>query len=177
MIATAVAQPDAPKRQPDVDRRTRLLEQIDRAWMSFQESYDGLSESILVAPGVTKSWSVKDIIAHVTTWEEEALKHLPAILENRRPPRYSVTYGGIDAFNAVMSAKKADLSLAEVLRQQEQVHARVLAVIERAPEDALGSDARFRRRLRLDTYGHYPKHTAAIRQWRERREGSQESLS
>ena len=30
--------------------------------------------------GVTGSWSVKDIIAHVTTWEEEALKHLPLIL-------------------------------------------------------------------------------------------------
>ncbi|MBP1636454.1 MAG: hypothetical protein H6Q10_3028, partial [Acidobacteria bacterium] len=29
------------------------------------------------------------------------------------------------------------------------------------------SDTRFRRRLRADTYGHYPHHTRAIRSWRE----------
>ena len=50
-----------------------------------KDSYAGLSESDILEPGVTKAWSVRDIIAHVTTWEEEALKHLPAILEGRRP--------------------------------------------------------------------------------------------
>ena len=124
-------------------------------------------EAALLEPGVTKAWSVKDIIAHVTTWEEEALKHLPGILEGRRPPRYSVVYGGIDAFNALMTTKKAALSLAEVFEQQERVHRRVIEVVEQAPEDALLPDARFRRRLRLDTYGHYPTHTAAIRRWRD----------
>lgn len=35
------------------------------------------------------------------------------------------------------------------------------------PEGSFGSQTRARRRLRLDTYGHYPEHTAAIRAWRE----------
>ena len=82
--------------------RPQLLLRVDRAWIGFTDSYAGLSESDVLEPGVTKTWSVKDIIAHVTTWEEEALKHLPAVLEGRRPPRYSVAYGGIDAFNAQM---------------------------------------------------------------------------
>jgi hypothetical protein len=43
---------------------------------------------------------------------------------------------------------------------------RVIDVIERAPEVQLTRDTRFRRRLRLDTYNHYPKHAQAIRQWR-----------
>jgi hypothetical protein len=154
------------RRQITVDKRQRLLKQLDRAWIAFRESYAGLPPSVLLVPGVTKAWSVKDIIAHVTTWEEEALKHLPAILEGRRPPRYSVVYGGIDAFNALMTAKKADLSLAHVLERQEHVHERVVEVVGRAPDGALAPEARFRRRLRLDTYGHYPKHAAAIQQWR-----------
>jgi len=120
-------------------------------------------------PGVTKTWSVRDIVVHVTTWEEEAVKHLPAILEGRRPPRYSVTYGGIDAFNALMTARKKDLSLAELLKQQAAVHRRLVGLVERAPDDQLVSESRFRRRLRLDTYGHYPKHAKAIQRWRERR--------
>ena len=38
--------------------------------------------------------------------------------------------------------------------------------IESVPEDQLGGESRFRHRLRLDTYGHYPKHANAIRKWR-----------
>jgi hypothetical protein len=148
--------------------RQRLLKRLDDAWRAFTESYDGLSESQLTEPGVAGAWSVRDVIAHVTTWEEEALTHLPSILEGRRPPRYSVTHGGIDAFNAQMARRKAELPLAEVLRQQDEVHRRVIDAIERAPEEQLTAGTRFRRRLRLDTYSHYAEHARAIRRWRER---------
>jgi hypothetical protein len=147
-------------------KQFRLLKRVDAAWAAFTDSYAGLSEAELLEPGVVGAWSVRDIIAHVTTWEEEALKHLPGIAEGRRPPRYAVTYGGIDAFNALVTARKKDLPLAEVFRQQAAVHRRLVALIKRASEDQLGSETRFRRRLRLDTYGHYAVHTAAIMRWR-----------
>lgn len=149
--------------------RDRVLAHLERAWTDFTSSYEGLSEPDLVRPGVTKAWSVRDIIAHVTTWEEEALAHLPGILEGRRPPRYSVTYGGINAFNALTTARKKRLTLDEVFRQQATVHRRLMALVCRVPEEALRSESRFRRRLRLDTYGHYPLHAAAIRRWRASR--------
>lgn len=146
-----------------------LLTRLDAAWRGFTQSYAGLSDAKLLEPGVTEAWSVKDIIAHVTTWEEEALKHVPVILAGGRPPRYSVIYGGIDAFNARMTKQKSDLTLSEVRAQQEAVHHRLLALIERLPADQLGGKSRVRRRLRLDTYGHYPIHASAIRRWREHR--------
>ena len=145
----------------------RLLKRVDDAFAAFIGSYEGLAGADLLRPGVIGNWSVRDIIVHVTTWEEEALKHLPAVLSGRRPPRYSVTYGGIDAFNALMTARKKDLTLPEVLRQQSAVHRRVVALIERTPEKELASGTRFRNRLRLDTYGHYAGHTAAILRWRQ----------
>ena len=150
-----------------MDRQV-LLKRLDTAWRAFKESYAGLSEAQLMEPGVSGAWSVRDIIAHVITWEEEALKHLPSILEDREPPRYSVTYGGIDAFNAQMTRLKGGQSLSEMFRQLDDVHQRVIDVIERVPESHLSSEARFLRRLRLDTYTHYPKHAQAIRRWRDR---------
>ena len=33
----------------------------------------------------------------------------------------------------------------------------------------VGGKGRIRRRLRLDTYGHYPLHASAIRRWRKHR--------
>ena len=68
----------------------------------------------MMEPGVTGAWSVRDTLAHVTSWEEEALKHLPLILKGGTPPRYSVHHGGIDAFNARMTEQKRNLSLSEV---------------------------------------------------------------
>jgi hypothetical protein len=104
-----------------VDRR-QLLKRLDTAWAAFKASYADLSDSQLMEPNVTGAWSVRDILAHVTTWEEEALKYLPLILEGGKPPRYSVSYGGIDAFNAQMTKLKGGLSLSEVFRQLDDVH-------------------------------------------------------
>ena len=149
-------------------KRDRVLRRIEEEWTAFTASYRGLDESALLVPGVTGSWSIRDIIAHVTWWEEEALKHVPHLLAGGRAPRYSVTYGGIDAFNALMTERKRALSLAEVFREQDQTHRRLIALVERLPESALAGESRVRRRLRLDTYGHYPKHANAICRWRTR---------
>jgi hypothetical protein len=149
--------------------RSKLLGKLDTAWQALKASYAGLPDAALLEPGVTGAWSVRDVIAHVTWWEAEALKHLPLILAGGRPPRYSVTYGGIDSFNARMTELKRHLSLPEVLREQDETHRRLIAYIQGAPEDQLARETRFRRRLRLDTYGHYREHAEAIRRWREQR--------
>ena len=148
--------------------RDRILKLLDAEWEAFLDSHAGLSPEQLLLPGVTGSWSVRDILAHVTTWEEEALKHLPIILEGGAPPRYSVKYGGIDPFNARMTGEKSGLRLATVLRELREVHLRLIEFVKSVGEDQFQKETRFRRRLRLDTYSHYPKHARAIREWREK---------
>jgi hypothetical protein len=146
--------------------RQALLKKLDQAWTAFKESFADLTESRLTEPGVMGDWSVKDILAHVTTWEEEALKYLPLILAGGRPPRY-VRYGGIDAFNAKRTEEKRDLSLHEVLRQLDDTHRRLIALVQHTDGAQFQSETRFRHRLRLDTYSHYPQHAEAIREWRK----------
>ena len=147
--------------------RAQLLKRVDQAWQALLAAYEGLTEAEMIRPGAVGDWSLKDIIAHVTWWEEEALTHLPVILAGGRPPRYSVKYGGIDAFNALMAEQKAGLSLAEVLQARDETHRRLVEFLQTVPEDQFVQETRFRRRLRLDTYGHYRLHTEAIRTWRE----------
>lgn len=151
--------------------RIQLLTRIEKAWQDFQQSYAGLSDSQLITSGVTGEWSVRDILAHVTTWEQESLKHLPDILKGRKPPRYSVTYGGINGFNRTMTEQKRGLTLAEVRHQLEDTHRQVIGLIESVPEEQLRTETPFRHRLRLDTYSHYPKHAQAIRRWRNQKAG------
>ena len=151
-----------------MDSRQQVLKRLDKAWVAFNESYASLSDAQLMEPGVTGAWSVRDILAHVTVWEEEALKHLPLILKGRTPPRYSAQYGGIDAFNARMTERRRNLSLSEVRAQLAATHGLLVHFIQSAPEHQLSGKTRFRHRLRLDTYSHYPLHAEAIRQWRQR---------
>jgi hypothetical protein len=146
-------------------RKEQLLERLDKAWTELKESYAGLPDAQLVQTGVVGDWSVKDILAHVSTWEEEALKHLPHILAGETPPRYSATYGGIDAFNSLMTERKRELSLAQVLGQLDETHRQLVEYVRNAPEEQFTRETRFRRRLRLDTYSHYPIHAEMIRQW------------
>ncbi|MFN8459640.1 MAG: ClbS/DfsB family four-helix bundle protein, partial [Anaerolineae bacterium] len=136
--------------------RQQLLQKLERSWAEFTGAYIGLPETLLLEQGVMGDWSVKDILAHVTTWEEEALKYLPLILSGGKPPRYSVTYGSLDAFNAQMTAQKRSFSLAEVLRQLEETHRQLIDYIGSVPEEAFQQETPFRHRLRLDTYSHYP---------------------
>jgi hypothetical protein len=148
-------------------KKDQLLKRLEKAWATITESYAGLSNAQLMEPGVMGEWSVKDILAHVTTWEEEALKYLPLILSGGRPPRY-IQFGGIDAFNAQMVEQKRDTALSDVLRQLDETHRQLLDYLQSVPEEHFTRETRFRHRLRLDTYSHYPLHARAIREWRER---------
>src|ERR1700730_10557576 len=147
--------------------KQQLLIHLEKAWTAIKESYASLSDSQLTEHGVMGNWSVKDILAHVTTWEEEALKYLPLIITGGRPPRYT-RYGGIDAFNAQMTEQKQGVALSDVLRHLDETHHRLIDYIRSVPEEHFIQETRFRHRLRLDTYSHYPKHAKAIREWRER---------
>jgi hypothetical protein len=144
--------------------RQRLLRRLDDAWADLAESYAGLTDARLVERGAVGDWSVKDVLAHVTIWEEEALRYLPVIAAGGRPPRYAES-GGIDAFNARMAERRRELPLAEVRRQLDDTHRRLVDLVRGAPEDLIAGETRFRRRLRLDTYGHYRVHAASIREW------------
>jgi hypothetical protein len=152
-------------------RLAAMIEKVETAWADFHASYAGLSDDDLLVPGITGEWSIRDLIAHVTWWDAEAIAHLPTVLAGGTPPRYSVTWGGIDAFNARKTEEKRGLSLDEVRAEAEATHERLLEYLRNVPLERLKGNAKFTHRLRLDTYGHYPIHAADIRRWRAMRPG------
>ncbi len=150
-------------------RRERLYERLESRWNEFHDAIQGLPHDALMEAGVVGHWSVRDVLSHIATWEEEALKALPVILEGGRLPRYSDQYGGIDAFNAQAQERKQGLSLEEAFAGLDEPHRRLLAYLDEVPDSAFAKENRFLRRLRQDTYGHYWEHAKQIRSWREAR--------
>jgi hypothetical protein len=154
-----------------VMNREQLLNRIDTTWSAFTESFAGLTAEEMQAPGVEGDWSVRDLLTHVSIWEDEALKYLPLIMGGGRPPRYA-EQGGLDVFNARAVEARRELPLAEVKDQLDETHLRLIAYVQGVPEEQIATETRFRHRLRLDTYSHYPLHAEAIRAWRERTSGA-----
>ena len=145
--------------------KERILSRLEEAWQAFLKSFADLPESALLEAGVCGEWSIRDIMAHVTTWEEETLGALPLILAGKRLPMYSTLYGGVDAFNALQYEKKQNLSLAQVKRDLKSTHKRLVAFLSDLPETAF--TPRLVRRLGIDTYRHYREHREQIEGWRE----------
>ena len=142
--------------------RDQLLVRIESRWRAFNDACAGLDDAALIRPGVVEDSSVKDLMAHVATWEDEALKALPIIMQGKRPPRY----GGVDNFNARQNEAHSRLSLTQARDALQRSHRRLLEFIATVPESWFETETRFRHRLRLDTWGHYPEHTEAILAWR-----------
>ncbi len=142
--------------------KQQVIEKIDKFWGDFKDSLACFSEDELDKPVFDGNWSVKDMIVHVSTWEEQALKNLPLIEKNQRIPRYKDLYGGIDKFNAMTQKSNRSLSIRTAITNLEQTHKRLINYLELVPEEQFKSGTRFLRRLSADTYNHYPEHTETI---------------
>lgn len=150
-------------------KRDNLSNRLALRWKELRDAFRGLTKEALLEPGVVGSWSVRDVLVHVASWDEEALKALPVVVDGGRVPRYSDMYGGIDAFNALTQERKASLNLEQVIQELEDTHRRLVDFLEGVPDAAFATEGRFLRRLRQDTYGHYREHAEQINAWREKR--------
>ena len=129
------------------------------------EASEELSAEVCQQPGVAGECSIKDLISHVATWEEESVAALNTIIEGRRVPLYA-TYGGIDAFNARKWRQYWELSVQEATARGSDAHRQLMAFLAEVPECHFAREGQFRRRLRQDTYSHYREHTQQVAAWR-----------
>jgi uncharacterized protein (TIGR03083 family) len=145
--------------------RQRTLRRLEREWQALLEALRSVPDTDLTKAAVVQGWSVRDLIGHIAAWDREFLKAAPVILAGRRPPLYSATYGSLDAFNALIHESLAGTAPDELMAELNAGHQQVIDAVEGFPDEALRGETRLKRRLRLDTYGHYREHAAQIRAW------------
>ena len=145
--------------------KENILKHLDDNWQQLVDSISGLSEEDLLQPNVCGTWSIRDIMNHISTWEEEAMQNIPLILAGESTPRYSAS-GGIEAFNARSQQDKKDLALPRIKREFYATHQRFINHISSIPKSSFENNSRLAKRIRLDGYAHYTEHSTQILQWR-----------
>ncbi len=154
--------------------KAELLARIDQEWTALRELIDSLTPKQM-SEAVPGSWSVKDHLVHLTTWEQFLLRyHL-----GQEPPHIVM---GLDAetferldedgLNALIYERSQDRSLEDVLDSFTQSHNQVLDALELVtfadlmkPRYADDPEARPLINWVIgNTYDHYREHRQTIQE-------------
>jgi hypothetical protein len=65
--------------------KTQIINRLRDGFGRWEELLGGLSEEQIIAPGRVAALSIKDIIAHLTTWQEISVARMEAALQDSRP--------------------------------------------------------------------------------------------
>jgi hypothetical protein len=155
----------------EVMSKDELLARIHEARRTFWKEVGALSADQLGAPGVQGEWSVKDIVAHITAWEQWLLDLLAQAArgEDLSPRSWTSLEQRNDDIYREWKDKPLSLVLAEFTRIGVELHQRVEAL----SEEELFTAGRFTgpgadglwRLIAGDTFRHYPSHLRAIQTW------------
>src|SRR5437870_11364652 len=101
--------------------KDELLNQAARDHKAFHETLTGLNEAQMTEVWLG-TWSVKDIVAHISGWHREMCPALERLARGEKPVPAGVSYDDVDAWNAKFAAAKKGTSVAGVLRECDKSH-------------------------------------------------------
>jgi hypothetical protein len=118
--------------------RAEALETLAGGHDEVHRLLEGIPDATLVAPATIGGgeWSAKDLLGHLTTWEEIALVTMDEWRRSERPSIMDTfAVDGTDDLNAREVQRKAPTSLDDVRRRFREVHEQVVASIAEMSDD------------------------------------------
>jgi hypothetical protein len=126
-------------------RRADLLAELD----SEREAWEGLlaqiGEDRMEEPGAAGSWSIKDVVAHLTAWRRRTVGRLEAVANGRPEPTppWPADLHDDDEINAWFHARDRGKAVGEVLDESRRVFQQLVGATQKLPDDTLSDPARF----------------------------------
>jgi len=119
--------------------KSQLLEHTRLAHATWEAALARLDEAQILAPGAGGTWSLKDVIAHLAWHEREMIElvrsHVLAGSEMWGWP--------LDERNHAIYLANCDRPLEDILQEEQQAYAELVACLESLEEADLHEPARF----------------------------------
>ncbi len=114
----------------------RDLDEENRQWEALLES---IGEQRMEQPGVAGHWSVKDVVAHITSWRRRTVARLQAVArgEPQPAPIWPSNLANDDEINAWFYEREHGKSVRQTLDESQQVFQQLRASIEALPEPTI----------------------------------------
>jgi hypothetical protein len=139
---------------------------------------EGLTNEEWETPGVCGWWSVREIMAHLTSFEQVLVEVLNSLISSQPTPtldQYKTMRG--DKFNEVQVNQRKDKSPSQVLEEYDRLHEQVRQLMPKIPLATLrqagalpwyGMEYDLEDFLVYTFYGHKREHCAQIAMYRDK---------
>ena len=81
------------------------------------------------------TWSIREIVAHISGWHREMVPALERLARGERPIAEGVSYDDVDVWNARFAAGAHDHEVAELLLQLDRSHEDFTQAADRVPAE------------------------------------------
>jgi len=159
--------------------KSELLEALEDTHQELVEMLEDLPEATMLEPGVAGSWSIKDILAHLTYWEGQTVTLLfQAKSGMPKPSTAHFSQESVDTLNERWhqqgQGRGLEIVWSDFVGVRKQTIRRVSAFTDRDLQDPKRFPWLDDRPLWMwvvnDTIEHEEEHADAIREWLDQRE-------
>ena len=161
--------------------KVELLDKSEEARKKLLQAIEGLTEEEMTQGLVNPEWDIKDILGHITSWEEEDRKVAEEILKEGNP-QFDYVISPEDnwrEWNVKQVEKKRGYSLKRILSELEREHGKFMEMVRGLTEEQLTRKAvcpwqweSTVEGLIQTTFEHDEEHTEKILEWRKGKESS-----
>jgi hypothetical protein len=158
--------------------KSQVIESIKTERKLLEEQLEGLSEDQMLQSNFEGGWSIKDIMAHIVTWEKLMIDWLETAMRDEVPEMLppGLTWDDLDVWNEQNYQDNKDLPLSEVIDTFNSTYQLAIQTVKGISEEDLINPDRFEWRegrplatiVAANTYWHYTEHREQIHMWRNK---------
>lgn len=140
--------------------KEEFLVEVETEWDALYQLLRKFEPDVLSVPKAVGDWSIKDVIGHITSWEEECIERIEQM--RQKEPVRSVPDEDVPLWNREHVVAKRTRSLEQVAKEFEDVHIRLLKELESVPEGELVFKDGVVDWLLASTSVHYAEHRKSL---------------
>ncbi len=155
--------------------KEKLLKEIQFERQRLEKVVERISAQQMITPAVVGDWTVKDLLAHITVWEQRMVHWLEQTIRDEVPEMLppGMTWDDLDQWNEETYQKHRHRALDEVLSDFELSYHKALSSVQEITEEDLVDPQRFPWRegrplwimVAANTSWHYKEHEETITAW------------
>ncbi|MBI2218700.1 MAG: ClbS/DfsB family four-helix bundle protein [Candidatus Rokubacteria bacterium] len=145
--------------------KQELLNEAVREYKAFHEAIHGLNEAHMVEVWLG-TWSVKEIVGHISGWHREMARALERMARGERPVPEGVSYDDVDAWNARFATAVRDTPVADLLLELDRTHQHFMQAAAAVPDERFQPGKTAGKIVDGNSAHHYREHAGQIRAWR-----------
>jgi len=151
-------------------KKTEILLALKTERAKFLKAVEGLSDKQMTEKGVIDDWSIKDILAHIATWESEMVTFIAQMKQGKKP-RTNLMSSKVDALNAEFYKNNKNRHLDRILADFHGVRKQTIKHVESLSEKELTEPKHSPHTkgnalweiIKGDSFGHEAEHRGADR--------------